>query len=1083
MTKKSLGKAIVASLLLVCFLSPGSDAQRFGRNKIQYKDHEWAILSTPHFDIHFYKGGEEFAVRAGFVLEDGYEMLSYKLKEVLPWRVPVILYSSHNDFLQTNVTSSLLSEGVQAFAEPSRRRIVLPFTSSFKEFSHTAIHELAHVFTFHIVYNQMLDNVFTRNYLFPMPGWVAEGLAEYLSVGWDADSDMFIRDAVIHDYLVPFYAVGGFYVYKEGQSVFNYIADTYGHQKVLEILDVLATTRSASTALERTIGVNEEKLYKDWSKSLRKHYWPLYPDKIEAVDLGRRLTDHEKDHGYYNTKPILSPDGETVACFSDRSGFVEIVVMSALDGKVIRKLVTGSRSNRFESLKLLTSSMCFNNDGKQLAFVAKSKGHDVLFVLDTESGDELGRIDVGADGMAAPAWSPTGNEVVVSATFMGQTDLVKVDVEDGTYTRLTDDAADELTPKFFPDGQRIAFVYYPEVTPPVPADFAGKNLDVLNELDFLDPYNVRTDASYDIYVYDLRTGEQSPLVESPGDDTEPEVLADGVTMIYASDVSGVSNLHAANLETGESYRFTDVLGGLFTPSVNEEKGRIAFSGFVKGGWDVFVSDDLEGMLARRYTDSDPRVLAHAADTAKKDMHAEEVAEATPSDESLPPQPSPEETDAAEIEDAEAPDSVTVAVDTPADKPSDDGPIDVNTYKPAIKPLRPHKPASDRDDDRVEGINTEVPGEEVVHRGGKVSRYKTRLAPDFIGQGAGVFYSTGFGFGLSNSVALSDILGDHRLMFAFNLFGEISESDFLLTYYYLKKRIDYGVGVFHFKNYLNSRATSIGEGFSSYQLFSERNYGIFGLVSVPFNKFYRMDLELTAYISDREFFEPSDPYQTGLFAIRTDQSSRRLVEPSLSFVHDSSFYGPFGPVEGARWRAEISRGIGFTDKDVSRTTGYVDYRWYQRLWWRNSFAFRVLGGASVGEDERTFYLGGPLAMRGFEWDDPRLRGSRFAMSSVEYRFPLVDAIVFGWPGRWGLFNIGGTAFYDVGLAWDNDLDPGLDIDDPVLVKDGRFNDLRADFGFGSYFNMGFLLLNFQFAWQTDMKKTGDYQFHFFVGPTF
>ena len=115
--------------------------------------------------------------------------------------MPVILYSNHSDFLETNVTSGQLSEGVQAFAEPSRRRIVLPFTSSFKEFEHTAIHELAHVFTFHIVYNRMLDNVFTRNYLFPMPLWVAEGLAEYLAVGWDADSDMFIRDAVIEDYL------------------------------------------------------------------------------------------------------------------------------------------------------------------------------------------------------------------------------------------------------------------------------------------------------------------------------------------------------------------------------------------------------------------------------------------------------------------------------------------------------------------------------------------------------------------------------------------------------------------------------------------------------------------------------------------------------------------------------------------------------------------------------------------------------------------------------------------------------------------------------------------------------------------
>ena len=50
--------------------------------------------------------------------------------------------------------------------------------------------------------------------------------------------------------------------------------------------------------------------------------------------------------------------------------------------------------------------------------------------------------------------------------------------------------------------------------------------------------------------------------------------------------------------------------------------------------------------------------------------------------------------------------------------------------------------------------------------------------------------------------------------------------------------------------------------------------------------------------------------------------------------------------------------------------------------------------------------------------------------VEYRFPLVDALIFGWPGRWGFTNVGGTAFFDAGLAWDNDLDRGFDNDDPT-----------------------------------------------------
>ena len=299
-------------------------------------------------------------------------MLSYKLKTVLPWRVPVILYSTHTDFLETNVTTAHLREGVQAFAEPSRRRIVLPFTSSFPEFDHTAIHELAHVFTFHIVYNRMLDNVFTRNYLFPMPLWVAEGLAEYLAVGWDADADMFIRDAVIEDYLFPLEGLTGYYVYKEGQSVMNYIEETYGNEKVMDILHAVAGTRSADAALARTIGLTTVELYERWETALRKHYWPLYPDKQDIDEVrpaahrsrqGSRLLQHQAD-------PVSRRRIDRVLLRPLR--LVEIYLMSALDGKIIRKVVSGPRSNRYESLHVLNSSITFSADGKCVAFVAKS---------------------------------------------------------------------------------------------------------------------------------------------------------------------------------------------------------------------------------------------------------------------------------------------------------------------------------------------------------------------------------------------------------------------------------------------------------------------------------------------------------------------------------------------------------------------------------------------------------------------------------------------------------------------------------------------------------------------------------------
>jgi len=137
---------------------------------------------------------------------------------------------------------------------------------------------------------------------------------------------------------------------------------------------------------------------------------------------------------------------------------------------------------------------------------------------------------------------------------------------------------------------------------------------------------------------------------------------------------------------------------------------------------------------------------------------------------------------------------------------------------------------------------------------------------------------------------------------------------------------------------------------------------------------------------------------------------------------------------------------------------------------------LTGAVSEGTDPRVFFLGGPTTLRGYDY--LRFTGTRMGLVSLEYRFPMLDALIFGWPGRWGFTNIGGTLFYDVGAVWDKDyIDP--------FVPDGgiQFQDLRGDFGFGTYLNLGYFMINLQFAWPTDMKRTGENEFYVWFGPTF
>jgi outer membrane protein assembly factor BamA len=128
----------------------------------------------------------------------------------------------------------------------------------------------------------------------------------------------------------------------------------------------------------------------------------------------------------------------------------------------------------------------------------------------------------------------------------------------------------------------------------------------------------------------------------------------------------------------------------------------------------------------------------------------------------------------------------------------------------------------------------------------------------------------------------------------------------------------------------------------------------------------------------------------------------------------------------------------------------------------------------------FFLGGPLTMRGYDY--LQFSGPRMLLFNLEYRYPLLDAIIFGWPGRWGIRNIGGTLFLDSGAVWGE----GRYIEElPEGIKPRVFRNIEfySDFGMGFYMRVNFLILNFQLAWPTDFSRTGEPVFHFYLGPMF
>jgi Tol biopolymer transport system component len=96
-------------------------------------------------------------------------------------------------------------------------------------------------------------------------------------------------------------------------------------------------------------------------------------------------------------------------------------------------------------------------DGEQLAFVSTRSGSAELWVTQQDGSQSRQLTTFGRASIRPPRWSPDGRRILISASVNGQLDLYLVTVADGTVTRLTDDADDELAPSWSRDGLSVLY--------------------------------------------------------------------------------------------------------------------------------------------------------------------------------------------------------------------------------------------------------------------------------------------------------------------------------------------------------------------------------------------------------------------------------------------------------------------------------------------------------------------------------------------------------------------------------------------------------------------------------------------------
>jgi hypothetical protein len=499
----------------------------FGRNKVQYTDFDWQVLRTDHFDIYYYPEMEELAEHGAHFAEQSFHYLENKFNFSMNRRIPLIFYSSHLHFQQTNVTPSFIPEGVGGFFEFLKGRVVIPSNGNINQFRKVIFHELVHVFMHSKVYYVNKEHArFEGTY---PPLWFVEGLAEYWSSEWDAQAEMVMRDAVLNNYVVPlsqiYQIMGTYMMYKEGQAILQFIAETYGEEAILQFMEEIWKYSKFSDVFRDVTGKAYEEFDQEWLYSLKKKYYPL----LKANDFSKMVAYTIVNRGY-NFKPAYFKDKnnvENVVFIGNRGGYSNIFLKKIQPVRRDQRgkskiLIKGERTSDFESFHLFSSKLDVDQQGN-LIFSSKSGENDALYIFNIPE-DRIYKKFQWPElvSILSPSFSRNGSKIVFSAVdFSGKQDIYILDIRRETLLRLTDDYYEDRDPTFSPDGQKVVFSS--------------------------DRTQFGKEWCYNLFVYNLDTGLIHYLTTGHHQDNSPVWSPNGQFIAFTSDRDTSLNIWMVDL--------------------------------------------------------------------------------------------------------------------------------------------------------------------------------------------------------------------------------------------------------------------------------------------------------------------------------------------------------------------------------------------------------------------------------------------------------------------------------------------------------------------------------------------------------
>jgi len=501
---------------------------KFGQNRIQYDAFGWAFISTNSFDVYYTVGGEEYAQDAVDFLETAYPELTDKIGYAPYTKPKILIYNSIHDLQQSNIGigGDVYTIGGKTTFVKLQAEVAYPGQAH--QFQSDLLYEFSKILISDMMYGGSLGEIFQNAYLLTLPEWFIDGAARYIAYGWDEETDDYIRDYLGRKRIKKRLKVSDAESGLVGQSIWNYIASTYGESNLSNILNLTRIIRKEENSIGQSLGVS----YKDFLANWQNFYILQKEEVLQAYQSPNQLDmiAHRKTRELIQTTVRMNPLGDKVAYARIKNGQYYIYVKDLETGKEEKVAWGGYRINgqKVDDYMPLLDWQ----DAQTLGAIVFRRGDLYLDTYNLETNEKRQKPLNRFRQIESFSFNDNGKLAVISGDVDGQNDLYLISMRRNALRRITRDVYDDLDPVFIPGSAAIVFS----------SNRTNDSLKVKNV-----SINDVTD-NFNLFLYDLDTTTTSyrRLTNTYSKDRKP-VPKNQYFIYYLSDQKGITNLYRFNM--------------------------------------------------------------------------------------------------------------------------------------------------------------------------------------------------------------------------------------------------------------------------------------------------------------------------------------------------------------------------------------------------------------------------------------------------------------------------------------------------------------------------------------------------------